>query len=292
QKRSKTAQICNLACAGATAEDDLATQLSSFFALIARKASPETFPTDPERTTYFLVFGVNDCGRSDEDELDPIVETIFDAAHDLYVKAGARNFLFIDVPPIHRSPQGKSDPGSSDTIAERVEAWNDLLQAQAAEFGASYKEATTLLFSSHHVLTEVLDDPVEYDLSEEDVDMEGGGVWEDDLHLTEQARPPRGAADGVVASFCMSKHSHVYPSSWVWCSFRIRVVYYIHLYQGTRDSTFRPALRGLRRIRTGVLVLVCVRQPCKRPCRVFFLRSVVLARRRSSYLHLLVAIPT
>lgn len=45
-------------------------------------------------------------GCNDADELEAIVETIFDAVHNLYVKAGARNFVLIDVPPIHRSPQG------------------------------------------------------------------------------------------------------------------------------------------------------------------------------------------
>ncbi|KAL7280841.1 hypothetical protein ACG7TL_005785 [Trametes sanguinea] len=128
--------------------------------------------------------GVNDSGRTDVDELEPIVDTIFDAAHDLYVKAGARNFVFIDVPPVHRSPQAV-EARSSDTIAERVEAWNDLLRAQAAEFGDRYKQATTLLLSSHRVLTEVLDDPAAFDLAEEDVDTAGGGIWEEDLHLTE-----------------------------------------------------------------------------------------------------------
>lgn len=29
-----------------------------------------------------------------------------DAVHELYVKAGARNFVFLDVPPVGRSPQG------------------------------------------------------------------------------------------------------------------------------------------------------------------------------------------
>ena len=53
-----------------------------------------------------MFFGINDCGSNDNDDLEPIVEGIGDALHDLYAKAGARNFVLVDVPPINRSPQG------------------------------------------------------------------------------------------------------------------------------------------------------------------------------------------
>ena len=149
-----------------------------------------------------LFFGINDCGESDVDDLEAIVETVFESVHDLYVKANARNFVLVDVPPIDRSPQGVPgvatshyirsshitsaavDSGSSDEIAKRVTTWNDLLKTQATDFGNSYEEATIILFSSHQVLTEVLEDPTEFDLSEDDPDTEGGSFWEDDLHLT------------------------------------------------------------------------------------------------------------
>ncbi len=41
-----------------------------------------------------------------------------------------------------------------------------------------------LVFSAHQVLTDVLDDPLEYDFSEDDPVIEGGHIWEDGLHLT------------------------------------------------------------------------------------------------------------
>ena len=56
-----------------------------------------------------VALGINDCGRTPSDELEPIVEGIFDTLHDLYVKFGARNFVLIDVLPIDRSPGGKGD---------------------------------------------------------------------------------------------------------------------------------------------------------------------------------------
>ena len=69
-------------------------------------------------------------------------------------------------------------------IEERVKTWNELLLTQATEFGTSSTEATVLLFSSHQVLSEVLDAPAEFDFGEDDPTTEGGGIWADDLHLT------------------------------------------------------------------------------------------------------------
>ncbi|KAI0074731.1 hypothetical protein K474DRAFT_1507171 [Panus rudis PR-1116 ss-1] len=177
-------QIHNLASPGATAQDDLVDQVSRLFALFPKKDSPNAKPRlNPDKTTYFVFIGINDCGSNDEDDLEPIIETIDDAVHDLYVKAGARNIILIDVPPIDRSPQAIST-GISEEIGERVRRWNDLLQAQMAEFGTNSQEATILMFSSHQVLSDVLDDPSEYDLSEDDPEIEGGGIWADGLHLT------------------------------------------------------------------------------------------------------------
>lgn len=50
--------------------------------------------------------GINDCGRMPSDDLEPIVEAVFDVLHGLYTKFFARNFVLIDVPPINRSPGG------------------------------------------------------------------------------------------------------------------------------------------------------------------------------------------
>ena len=73
---------------------------------------------------------------------------------------------------------------TEEEIAARVETWNELLRNQITEFASSSKEATILLFSSHQVLTEVLEEPLEYDFSEDDPTIDGGNIWVDDLHLT------------------------------------------------------------------------------------------------------------
>jgi hypothetical protein len=45
-------------------------------------------------------------------------------------------------------------------------------------------QATVVVFSSHQVLTEVLDEPLDFDSAEDDPKTEGAGIWAGDLHLT------------------------------------------------------------------------------------------------------------
>ncbi len=65
---------------------------------------------------------------------------------------------------------------SAELIEERVKTWNQLLRTQTIEFGSSSKEVTILLVSACQVLTDVLEDPLEYDFSEGDTTAEGGGI--------------------------------------------------------------------------------------------------------------------
>ena len=57
---------------------------------------------------------ISGCGprtslsRLEPDDLEEIVEKLFeDGLEELYIKAGARNFLLINVPPKDRSPSGR-----------------------------------------------------------------------------------------------------------------------------------------------------------------------------------------
>ncbi|KAF9793250.1 hypothetical protein BJ322DRAFT_1033723, partial [Thelephora terrestris] len=176
-RKESPIRVLNFASPGATVEDDLHSQFSSFKRILCE------VPLDGERTTYFFYLGINDCGRTHSDDLEPIVEVIFDTMHDLYTKFSAKNFVLIDVPPIDRSP-GAVESSSVDDIEERVQTWNELLRTQANDFAKGSSNATVFMFSSHHVLSEVLDEPLDLDFTEDDPETEGGGIWADELHLT------------------------------------------------------------------------------------------------------------
>ena len=76
------------------------------------------------------------------------------------------------------------ESGSTKDIKERVETWNALLRSRAEEFAKDYEKATVFMFSPHQVLTEVLDEPLDFDFAEDDPGIGGAGIWIDDLHLT------------------------------------------------------------------------------------------------------------
>lgn len=183
RKQSNEVDIHNFAFPGATAEDDLSKQLSHFFKVFPKNSSSDPPALDADRSIYFVFVGINDCGQTESYDLESVIECILNAVHELYIKAGARNFVLMNVPPIDLSPQ-VVDAGLSGEMEERIQVWNELLQAETTEFGTGNKEATVLLFSSHQVLTEVLNDPHEFDFSEDDPTTEGGGIWVDDLHVT------------------------------------------------------------------------------------------------------------
>ncbi|KAJ7592777.1 hypothetical protein C8J56DRAFT_778881, partial [Mycena floridula] len=123
-------------------------------------------------------FGINDCGRIDDEDLDAIIEKILDATHRLYISAGARNCIFIDVPPIDRCAWG----------------WSNLVHYQAATYfwGPRDTQATVFWFSAHATFTNILDEPESYGFIAEDVKVEGT-IWSDGLH------PTTGAVHEILA---------------------------------------------------------------------------------------------
>ncbi|THU92330.1 hypothetical protein K435DRAFT_829659 [Dendrothele bispora CBS 962.96] len=178
--RTSHASVCNLSVPGATAEDDLANQVTDY--LCSRNKSSTS--TNPKEDNYVFFFGINDCGNTEECLLSDIVENIIQYADRLYSEAGARKFIFIDVPPIDRSPGGLGR--GTDTLKSRVDTWNEELRNQVSQFIEDTPTATVSRFSIHGLLSAILDDPEGYDFTESDSTEEGGAIWADELHLTSE----------------------------------------------------------------------------------------------------------
>lgn len=128
------------------------------------------------------------------------------AQEDLY-EVGARNFLFIDVPPIDRSPAGEQNcccarefngeflsvlvlqfvnPGDDSTMP-RYQEWNDGLKSSIAAFASSHPEVSALYFSSHQTFSRILDEPRQHGFTEEQAEKKmGRGIWADHLHPTSE----------------------------------------------------------------------------------------------------------
>ncbi|KAH7910328.1 hypothetical protein BJ138DRAFT_1153206 [Hygrophoropsis aurantiaca] len=178
---SRKLQAYNYACPGSTAEDDLKDQMEEFFDRFPKNTKPgDKPPLDPDQTLYVLWLGTNDCGGLFGD-VEEIVGILFDDGLDeLYTWSKARNFLLIDVPPVGRSPSASE----SISIPERCSNWNRLLKERAKSYVRENEHTSISVFSVHHVISDILDNPAEFGFEDVDVAMEGGGIWLDSLHFT------------------------------------------------------------------------------------------------------------
>ncbi|KAJ7093282.1 SGNH hydrolase-type esterase domain-containing protein [Mycena belliarum] len=135
-------------------------------------------PWDPARSLFVTWVGINDCAYAETHA--ETVGRLFHLEERLYA-AGARLFLFIDVPPIGRSPAGMR---ASSDISATYTNWNDTLRSAVAAFAGAHPAARVLTFSASDTFTRVLDDPGRHGFAEADVSAAGGAMWRDHLHPT------------------------------------------------------------------------------------------------------------
>ncbi|PVG02300.1 hypothetical protein CPB86DRAFT_823124 [Serendipita vermifera] len=146
--------------------------------------NPPTFSWSGQDTLFVTWVGINDLAFSQDHET--ILGRLFELQWQLYEK-GARNFLFIDVPCIDRSPAYKVVP--TPERRARFPAYNLTLERKIRQFVSDTSEPgkdpiTALYFSSHKVFTSLLDTPEEYGFPPDHVKRSGGSIWADHLHPT------------------------------------------------------------------------------------------------------------
>ncbi|KAI0336551.1 hypothetical protein GY45DRAFT_1315944 [Cubamyces sp. BRFM 1775] len=134
-----------------------------------------------EDSLFVTWIGINDCARLELEDIPSTLDELFEEQELLY-QAGARNFLFIDVPPIHRSPVGVAFSGVNPEFSRPYEVWNSGLRSHVLAFADKHPDITTLFYSSWSTFTRVLDDPVSHGFNQEHVSRSGGDIWVDNLH--------------------------------------------------------------------------------------------------------------
>jgi phospholipase/lecithinase/hemolysin len=122
-------------------------------------------------TLFAVWIGINDVGNSfwdGEEASAALYEKIFTVYADLLGKlyeAGARNFLFINVPPVDRSPltigQGKT---AQDLEKKAIETWNTKLGSTVrTSLTGQGKAANVWMVDSNAIFTKVLDNPASFE---------------------------------------------------------------------------------------------------------------------------------
>ncbi|KAH9946107.1 SGNH hydrolase-type esterase domain-containing protein [Epithele typhae] len=191
--------VYNYAVGGASMPDVRDQIQVNFMPRVGQK--PDWAPWTSEDTLFTTWVGINDCGFLDPEQVPATVEGLFAQQHSLY-KIGARNFLFIDVPPIHRSPVGVNFSSVDPNFRVTYEKWNASLQEHIAKFAIDHPDATTLFYSSWDTLIRVMDDLPAHGFKAEDASRSGGDVWTDHIHPTHKVH------DWFAHDIAKVLHSH------------------------------------------------------------------------------------
>ncbi|VDB83053.1 unnamed protein product [Peniophora sp. CBMAI 1063] len=146
---------------------------------------PEWAPWTAGDSLFVTWVGINDCAYigAGIGTAKTSIATLFKYQEILY-EAGARNFMFVDVPPMHLAPSWKRLMSPEAIATSTVAIWNKQLVSRAKKFAADHPDATVILFSSWLAFSIILDNPTEYGLKPSDIHEGFSSVWCDHLHPT------------------------------------------------------------------------------------------------------------
>ncbi|KAH8834004.1 SGNH hydrolase-type esterase domain-containing protein [Flagelloscypha sp. PMI_526] len=138
---------------------------------------PEWVEWTADNSLFVFEVGINDCAHSTSHEDD---WSILESLHEQLYDAGARNFLFMDVPPVELSPAMRSSFG--ERAKASITNWNKCLHQSAQKLAAAHPETTVLIFSLHKLFSALLHDPEAYGFPVEDRKRAMGQIWVDHIH--------------------------------------------------------------------------------------------------------------
>lgn len=183
----------NLAYGGATIDTNLAPAylptvismtnqtLQEFLPLYAppTEGPPPQATWDPSTTLFTIFEGINDVGvtynitANDNYTLpDTLMTKYISLVDTMYTQGGARNFLFLNTPPVDRSPLTQFDAPKNESSpvleALAVARWNgqlqDLAQNLACKYYAADEEGVNVfLFDTHTLFGAVMDNPGQFE---------------------------------------------------------------------------------------------------------------------------------
>jgi phospholipase/lecithinase/hemolysin len=169
----------NLAYGGATVDSALVTpyaptvismkdQVEKQFVPIYG-SHPDTAPWSSEASLFAFFIGINDVGNSwwlnNATLYDAIFTTYASLLEQVYT-TGARNFLFLNVPPVNLSPliTSQADDGYATEYEGRVIAdWNSRVVNMTAQLKAKHSDVTTFVHDTNKLYMDVIKDPKVYE---------------------------------------------------------------------------------------------------------------------------------
>lgn len=144
----------------------LTDQVNQFLSGAATK--PASTPWKSANALFSIWIGINDIGNSyylsgDRAAFsDTLLNAEFALVQKLY-NVGARNFLFVNVPPIERSPLMLAQAASARAAEKTViTGFNSKLAAKVSAFKAANSGVSTWIWDSNASFTTILNSPTSY----------------------------------------------------------------------------------------------------------------------------------
>ncbi|KUJ20678.1 uncharacterized protein LY89DRAFT_579510 [Mollisia scopiformis] len=169
----------NLAYGGATINSALVAPYLPTVSSVAQQienewfpayaSKPSTAPWNAQDTLFAIFDGINDVGNSWSKGL-PATTTLNGAIFAVYrglvdelYYAGARNFAFLNVPPVDRAPLALAN-SAADQATEKADiaAWNSALMEMAKSLKAKKPDVNVFTVDTNKYFTQVLDKPSSY----------------------------------------------------------------------------------------------------------------------------------
>ncbi|KAL5512574.1 hypothetical protein ACEPAG_3227 [Sanghuangporus baumii] len=188
----------------------LTDQVNQF--LSAAAAKPSTTPWTSDNALFSFWIGINDIGNSyyQSGDRDAFSDTLLDAYFALVQKivivrsvmlcsmsyltssfrsaVGGRNFLFLNVPPIDRSPLMLQQSTDAQNLEKTVIAgYNSKLAVRATQFKANNTGVQTWVWDSNTAFTVILDNPTAFGFIDATSYGGTGSFWGNDYHPSSAA---------------------------------------------------------------------------------------------------------
>jgi phospholipase/lecithinase/hemolysin len=164
----------------------LTDQVNEFLTGVAHK--PATAPWTSANSLFSIWIGINDIGNSfgnggNRDAFDDTLLAAYFALVQQLYGAGARKFLFINVPPVNRSPLMLAESAASQALEASVIAdFNTKLATQVSSFKANNTGVTTWLWDSNAAFTTILNNPTAYGFVDAVSFGNTGDFWGNNYH--------------------------------------------------------------------------------------------------------------
>ncbi|KAL5504557.1 hypothetical protein ACEPAH_7218 [Sanghuangporus vaninii] len=200
----------------------LTDQVNQFLSGAATK--PSTGPWMSDNALFSFWIGINDIGNSyyQSGDRDAFSDTLLDAYFALVQKivsprshcmrhrytdsslqyaVGGRNFLFVNVPPIDRSPLMLQQSADAQNLEKTVIAgYNSKLAARAAQLKANNTGVQKWIWDSNTAFTVILDNPTTFGFVDATSYSGTGSFWGNNYHPSSAANTIFGQNVSTVLS--------------------------------------------------------------------------------------------